>query len=101
MAEEKILLTQTSVSIIGNAISIRSFYNGEESANDTLSAFISDIVQVVDGTPIIEGELGIQMNENYPLEIDYIIDSNGDLIVNSVDAGHYSVNSNGELIYED
>lgn len=99
MAEEKILLTQTSISIIGNAISIRSFYNGEESANDTLSAFISDIVQVVDGTPIIEGELGIQVTN---LEsIDYIIDSNGDLIVNSLDADHYSVNSNGELIYED
>lgn len=101
MAEEKILLTQTSVSIIGNTISIRSFYNGEESANDTLSAFISDIVQVVDGTSIIEGELGIQMNENYPFGIDYVIDSNGDLIVNSLDADHYSVNSNGELIYED
>lgn len=101
MPEEKILLTQTSVSIIGSAISIRSYYNGEEAANDTLAAFISDIVQTVDGVGIIEGELSIQMNENYPLEIDYTIDSNGDLIVNSDDANNYSINSSGQLIYTD
>lgn len=101
MPEEKILSTQLVVTILSNNISIRSYYNGSEVDINTLSAFISDIIQVVDGTSFIEGELGMTL-KNYPSKIDYSIDSNGNLIVFGDDAANYLIDENtGELIYSD
>lgn len=97
MSEEKIIVTQTAVSIIGNTISIRSYYEQDTGIN-TLLAFICDNVTIVDGISFIEGELGIQMN-NYPAGIDYEINENGELIIFTEDATNYSIDSDGNLIY--
>lgn len=98
MAETKIIETQTLVTIVGSAISIKAYYETGVSSGNTLLAFISDIVQTVDGVGFIEGELGITM-ENYPTAIDYEIDNDGNLIVIADDAEHYSIDSSGSLIY--
>lgn len=95
MPETVELEVQTTVSIIGDAISIRTYYDTSEVDSDTIEAFISDIVQIIDGVPIIEGELCIR----YENDIDYTINENGDLIVNDDNADNYSIDSDGSLIY--
>jgi hypothetical protein len=99
MSEEKILSTQLVVIIIGNNISIRSYYNGQEVDINTLAAFISETVQIVESVNFKEGELGIQMTDKYPNAIDYTLDSNGNLIVFGDDAEKYSIDDTGSLIY--
>ena len=100
MAETKVLETRTSISVIGDAISIRAYYDTSEVSSDTIEAFISESVQVREGVPLIEGELAIIM-DNYPGSIDYEIDDDGNLIVTSDDASQYSIDSAGDLIYSD
>lgn len=98
MAEEKVLNTRTSVSIQGSNIIIRAYYQEGSSILNTLAASISEIVQTIDGVQVVEGELYTQMI-NYPQEIDYNIDNNGDLFINAEDSENYYIDSNGDLIY--
>ena len=98
MPEQKTIETKTSVSIVGSAISIRAYYDADVDVINTILAFISDIVQTVDGVGFIEGELGITM-QNYLTDIDYSIDASGNLIVFAGDADNYSINFDGNLIY--
>lgn len=100
MPETKTLITKTEVLIIEATIRIKAYYETVVSGANTILAFISDIVQTFDGVFFKEGELAIQM-QNYPLEIDYQIDSNGDLIVTGSDSSQYSIDSSGDLIYEE
>ena len=97
MAETKVLETRTSVSVIGDVISIRAYYDTSEVSSDTIEAFISESVQVREGVPLIEGELAII----YENDVDYEIDDDGNLIVNDTDASQYSIDSAGDLIYSD
>lgn len=100
MPETVELEVQTTVSIIGDAISIRTYYDTSEVDTDTIEAFISDVVQIIDGVPIIEGELCIRMEDSaYPSDIDYTINEDGELIVTSDNADNYSIDSAGDLIY--
>lgn len=98
MSETKIIDTQTLVTIVGNAISIKAYYETGVSIGNTLLAFISEIVQIVDDVDFVEGDLGIVM-ENWPQSIDYDIDEDGNLIVFAEDASHYSISDDGYLIY--
>lgn len=95
MAETKVIETLTSVSVIGDAISIRAYYDTSEVDTDTIEAFISEIVQTREGVPLIEGELAIA----YENDVDFTINEDGELIVNDIDAANYSVDSSGSLIY--
>jgi hypothetical protein len=95
-----IIPTVTELAITnGEEISITSRYQ-EDSLPNTLAADISIIVGSQDTTNFIEGELIIRM-KNYPSQINYTLDSNGNLIVVSStgDASNYSINGNGELIW--
>lgn len=95
MAETKVIETTTQVSVIGSAISIRAYYDTSEVDTDTIEAFISEIVQIREGVPLIEGELAIV----YENDVDFTINEDGELIVNDVDAANYSIDSDGDLIY--
>lgn len=103
MPETKVITSSTVTSIVGSDISIITSYREVADTNilpDTISAFIGDKVATFDGTSYIEGELIIQMKNN-PLQIDYSIDANGNLVVisNQGDENKYSIDSNGNLIY--
>jgi len=91
--------TQTSVSVIGNNITIKTYYLGEE-LPEILFAKITDIVGSDNGTPYIEGELLIEML-NYLLHIDCYVDGNGNLILqnNTGDTEKYSIDNDGYLTY--
>lgn len=95
MAETKVIETITQVSVIGDAISIRAYYDTSEVDTDTIEAFISEIVQTREGVPLIEGELAIV----YENDVDFTINEDGELIVNDIDAANYSIDSAGNLIY--
>jgi hypothetical protein len=100
MAETKVIETTTSVSVIGDVISIRAYYDTSEVDAATLEAFISDSVQVREGVTLIEGELAIIMTDGlYPSEIDFEINADGELIVTADDSANYSIDSSGDLIY--
>ena len=106
MPETKVITSSTVTSIVGSDISIITSYREVTDTNilpDTISAFIGDKVATFDGISYIEGELIIQMKNN-PLQIDYSIDANGNLVVfsNQGDENKYSIDSNtGQLIYND
>jgi len=101
MPESKQIPTSTIVTNpTPSTIKIFTFFN--DGVSNTLFAFISDIVQINGGINFIEGELGIIMT-NSPIDIDFNLNGNGDLIVTTSiaenDANRYSINANGELIY--
>ena len=102
MPETKIIPSLTNTTIIGSDISIVTQYQqqGENELPDTILAFIGEQLASFDGVSYKEGELMIQM-KNYPTQIDYSINGNGDIVVfsNQGDVDKYSVNGNGDLIY--
>lgn len=87
MPETKQLSTQTSVIIDGSDISIHTFYN-------------EDLPDIIEGE-LKEGLLLVAM-KNYPTNIDCFINNEGELVVfsNQNDVEQYSLNEDGELIYE-
>mgnify|MGYP003402434062 FL=1 len=98
MPELKIIPTATTVTIIGDGITIKTYYIDD--LPDTLAAKITEIVASDNGIAYIEGELMIEMI-NYLSRIDYYIDGSGNLILqnNTGDTENYSVDNNGDLIY--
>ena len=103
MPESRIIPTQTTLSVIGSNITINTKYV-DVSQGGVLLAFISEIVggQSVDSVPFIEGDGGIQMNDDfYPSSLNFSLDQpTGDLIVTAPDSAQYSVDtSTGELVY--
>lgn len=96
-AELKLIKTVTTFNAFGNLIEIFTKYNPDELPN-VIAAFFTNTVGVDNDVPHVENELLIQMN-NYPSDIDFVINPNGELIVVAPDAAQYSVDSNGDLIY--
>lgn len=68
-----------------------------EAPPSTIMAFISDLISTLNLTSFVENELIITVS-NIGL-IYYYIDTNGNLIVVSVDSANYEIDINGELIY--
>jgi hypothetical protein len=102
MSEIKQIITRTSIRTVSpDSVFIKTEYEKDELPN-ILSTFISSIVSTQDGVPYIEGELPVQM-KNYPDHIDCYIDGNGNLIIqlDTGDEDNYSINSSGNLIWED
>ena len=99
MVQKVQIPTTTTLTVNGNSISIFTFYNPTVLPN-TIKAFISNSVGNDNATPFIENELLIQMI-NYPQDIDYIIDNDGNLIVldDTGDTDSYSIDSNGNLLW--
>ena len=103
MPETQIIPTQTTLSIVGNVISIFTQYIGEELPY-IISTFISNTAGSFNGVSYTEGELLVEMKTvKYPSQIDCWIDMNGNLIVKSEggDTSNYSIDSNGNLIWSE
>lgn len=106
MPEQKVIPSSTVTSIVGTDITILTRYREESDVNilpDTILAFITNQTASYDGVSHVEGELIIEMKNN-PLQIDYSIDSDGNLIVfsNQGDESNYSIdNQTGQLVYTD
>jgi hypothetical protein len=94
--EIKELSTQTTVNVVGNLISITASY--QALSINTLIAFISEFIQIVDSVSFVEGELGIRMI-NSPDKIDYRMNDDGELIVIADDVANYDIDDDGNLIY--
>lgn len=95
MPETKLVPSVTTLTVIDSVIEILTeFFDG---LCNTISAFLSDEVSNQDGVPYIEGELIIKM-VNFPDQIDYDINNQGELTVTSPDANDYSIDNNGDLI---
>jgi hypothetical protein len=94
----EVLPTRTIIDRLGSNITIQSIYEAIQGC-EVIIAFISDIVKVVDGVLFSEGEEGIRMTDNYPALIDFTINVDGELIVISPNADHYSLDDEGNLIF--
>ena len=99
MSETKIIPTSTSVSVLGTDITIHTEY--VEDLPNTLKAEITSDVGIINGVNFTNGELLITM-KNYPEKINYTINGMGELIVYATtpDLDKYSINENGDLIWE-
>jgi hypothetical protein len=97
MSEYKIIPTKTEVLRIGGALNIRTYY--QQGEVDFLIAFISGILQTLNGILFKEGELGYT-KDGYS-DINFIIDNDGNLVIQSNGNKTFSINSNGELIMEE
>lgn len=102
MPESKIITTQTTLTVIGTAISLKTLYL-DESITGVISAFLSETVggETLDGTPFIEGEGGVTIGLGYyPAELDFQVNGNGELIVIAPDSANFSVDTDtGQLVY--
>ncbi len=99
MPESKLIPTFTTLSVLGNAIIIKTEYV-EDILPDTISALLTTNIGIQDGVNYIEGEGLIQM-KNSPQHLTYYVDNNGHLIlsINTGDENNYSIDNNGHLIY--
>ncbi len=98
--ETKQIPTTTQLQVDGSDINIFTFYDPDIWPN-IVEVFIAEIVGMLDGVPYIEGELIVAMN-NYPLQISCEINSDGEFIIWTPpgnEAEHYSINSDGDLIF--
>lgn len=98
MPETKQIATQTEVNTVGSLIEIFTFYNEQDELPNTLSAFIAENAGSSSGVPYVGGELVIRL-KNYPGDIDYSINSNGDLVVIAPDGSLYAIAADGNLTY--
>ena len=97
MPETKQIATLTTVSLVGNALSIFTEFDPEI---PELFAFISPVDQFVNGTKFRMGDLGIHIDDRLtPDDIDFSLDVDGNLIADGNLAAQFSINSNGELIF--
>ena len=98
MPETKQVLSTTTVNVVGNIITIHTFYDPDAGIDHIIQAFISEYVGSIDGTSFVEGELIFTFN-NYPGDIDAFLTPDGDLILIANDPTNYAIDSNGDLIY--
>lgn len=89
--ETKIIPTYTTSSVIGSAITITTIYFDSSLTSGIIQAFISEIVQIVEGIGFIEGEGGIK--KDHDSLMNFYLDSNGNLIANGPDAANFSIDS--------
>lgn len=94
---QAILDTRTTITRVGNAISIFTYYNDTGSI-DYLFFFISDTQGSKNGTSFNEGDL-VYEKDGYD-DIKVNLTSFGELLVESDSDKTFSINSDGELIME-
>ncbi len=94
-AETRLIPTITEVNIVGNQISILTYYN---EGIDIIRAFITDMTTVSDGVSFIEGEGGIStsnVSDVFALDSD----DEGNLIVIGENAAQFSLDEDtGQLV---
>lgn len=102
MSEQRKIPTTTIVTVDTSSVQIFTYYNStQEELPYTLSVIITNNVGSSNGISYLENELIMTMI-NHPSNIDFVINSNGELIVFTPlveDADRYSIDSEGNLIY--
>lgn len=94
MPENKLINTRTNINVVGNDISIHTYYVEEE--DFILEFFVPLEDTTVESVNFLAGDLGYtQVNNNDIFEIN----EDGELIVSSPNADKYSIDENGDLIY--
>lgn len=96
MAEDRKILTRTQVNTTSDTVDIFIYYVGQ--AEKLISFFISDTQKNVDGISFKQGDLGYTYQNTSDL---FLKDGVGNLIVSSTESEKYSINDNGQLIYEE
>lgn len=101
MPETKYISNSTRVSVANGNISILTEYDDQAYPN-ILSAFIGENDGIQDSVSYSYGELVLQA-KNFPTDIDYYINESGQLILigDTCELKGYSINDDGELIYEE
>lgn len=104
MAQQKQLPTITEVTYNNDGtVDIYTYYDQDviDGLPNTLKAVIATSTGTNQGTPFTEGDLLITM-KNWPDEINYTIDSLGNLILFTTtnDGSQYYINSEGDLMYD-
>lgn len=94
MPETKLISTKTNVSIVGNNISIHTYYSEEE--DFVLEFFVPLEDTTVESVNFLAGDLGYTQENNNDI---FEINDKGELIVSSPNADKYSIDENGDLIY--
>jgi len=94
MPETKLISTKTNVSIVGNNISIHTYYSEEE--DFVLEFFVPLEDTTVESVKFLAGDLGYTQENNNDI---FEINDKGELIVSSPNADKYSIDENGDLIY--
>ena len=101
MPEVKNISSTTSIIVSGSSLSIFTEYNDNSYPNIT-SAFIGEGGGSQDSVSYSYGESVVQA-KNSPTDIDYYIDESGQLVLigDGCELKGYSINVNGELIYQE
>lgn len=96
MIEEKILNTETDVTISSSEISIFTYFVG---GLKSLTAFFSNVYKGIGGIDFKENDLGFE-NVGYD-DIKLFLNNKGELLIESNIDKDFSINEEGELIMEE
>ena len=83
------------ISIVNNSISILLEYTPE---NTSPSVFIVGLDTTIEGIAFNQGDAGVTWFDNTELIANFVIDSNGNLILDHPNANQFSIDANGYLI---
>lgn len=101
MPEIRQIPTRTTISIVNNTIEILTVYDPSLDLPAIIDLFIANQVGVQEGVSYVEGDLIIRFKTGtFGNTIFVNINSQGELVITSDDVARYSINSNGELIYD-
>lgn len=110
MGQTKQVHTSTILTSSLTTFELRTFYDGSDAICDgipQLTTFLPNILQsritinvgYLNGTPFQEGELLVTSNL-FPAAVNFWLDNSGNLIIDAFDSGRYSIDENGDLIYD-
>lgn len=101
MPEIRQIPTRTSVNVVNTVIEILTVYDPTLDLPAIISLFIADEVGIEEGVNYTEGDLIIRFKtDTFGNTILVSINSQGELVIESDDVNRYSINTNGELIYD-
>lgn len=96
MIEEKVLKTETSITVSSDEISIFTYFVG---GLKSLTAFFSSVYKGIGGVNFKENDLGFE-NVGYD-DIRLFLNNKGELLIESDIEKDFSINEEGELIMEE
>lgn len=101
MPEIRQIPTTTSINIVNNIIEILTTYDPTLDLPAIIDLFLADEVGIQEQVSYVEGDLVIRFKTNtFGNTIFVIINSQGELVITSDDVARYSINANGELVYD-
>lgn len=101
MPETRQIPTTTSISVANSVLEIVTSYDPTGELPAIIDLFLANEIGIQEGVSFVEGDLVIRFKTGTFPNITFVsINSLGELVIDSDDVARYSIDTNGNLIYD-